>query len=357
MAAQGCTNKPKGKVFNMEFKGYKKGINLGGWLSQCGNNYNEKHYSEFISEKDIERIAGMGLDHVRLPIDYNVIRTEDGCFIESGFAHIDECIEWCGKKGLNILLDLHKTCGFVFDDAQYCSFFTDERLQDYFVQLWEEIARRYGNRPNIAFELLNEVTSREFAEPWNRIIDRTIKAIRKIALETKIVVGGIFNCSIYGLTLLERPQDENIVFTFHCYNPLLFTHQGAYWVDRLPSDFRINYPGRASDYKELSSKFFGDDFTGDYNGYEKELIGSDFFEKLFAPAVEAAEKFGVPVYCGEYGVIDIADPESSLSWYKDINAAFEKLGISRAAWTYKEMDFGIIGKHYESVYDGIVKAL
>ena len=64
-----------------EFTGYKKGVDLGGWLSQCGEgNYTEERFNTFIVEKDIERIASWGADHVRLPVDYNVIQNEDGSF-------------------------------------------------------------------------------------------------------------------------------------------------------------------------------------------------------------------------------------------------------------------------------------
>lgn len=340
-----------------EWKGFKKGINLGGWLSQCNGNYNERHYTEFITEKDIERIASMGLDHVRLPIDYNVIQNEDGSLIESGFAHIDRCLAQCEKNGLNVLLDLHKACGFVFDDKTYCGIFSDEKLQNYFIFLWEELARRYGNRENIAFELLNEVTALEFADPWNRISSRAIQAIRKIAPETKIVLGGIFNDSIYGLTLLEPPFDENTVLTFHCYSPLVFTHQGAGWVENMPADFRISYPQPANRYADQSAKMFGGDFAGEFSPFGEKTVTSEYFEAMFEPAVELAEKYGLPLYCGEYGVIDQADPESTLRWFRDIHAAHEKYGIARAVWSYKEMDYGLIDPHYEKIYQELIRLL
>ena len=49
----------------------------------------------------------------------------------------------------------------------------------------------------------------------------------------------------------------------------------------------------------------------------------------------------MPLYCSEYGVIHQADLESTLHWYQTISAVFEKHHIGRAAWTYKEMDFGL----------------
>ncbi|MBP3542054.1 MAG: cellulase family glycosylhydrolase [Clostridia bacterium] len=340
-----------------EFKGFDKGVNLGGWLSQCLDHYNEEHYSTFILEEDIQKISSWGLDHVRLPVDYNVIQTDDGQFIESGFAHIDRAIAWCEKYGLNLVLDIHKACGFVFDDASYCSFFTDEKMQDLFVQLWQELARRYGNKQNVVFELLNEVTAREFAEPWNRIAKRTMAAIREIATETKILIGGIFNSSIFGLTLLEAPFDENVVFTFHCYSPMPFTHQGAHWIATMPADYRMGYPVTAAEMNACSQKIFGDDYYAEYESLGDDMLSPAYFEKMFATALEVSRKFDVPLYCGEYGVIDLADADSTLRWYKDIHAALVNHNIPRAAWSYKEMNFGLSGAHYAPVLSELLKAL
>ena len=74
----------------------------GGWLSQCSE-YSEQHYNTFISENDIKTISKWGLDHVRLPIDYNVLEDEDGNIIENGYAHINDCITWCRKYGLSLI--------------------------------------------------------------------------------------------------------------------------------------------------------------------------------------------------------------------------------------------------------------
>ena len=76
-----------------EFEGYSKGINLGGWLSQCC--HTKEHYKSFINESDIAKIAKWGFDHVRLPIDAELVMDQSGSFIEDGFSYIDSCISWC----------------------------------------------------------------------------------------------------------------------------------------------------------------------------------------------------------------------------------------------------------------------
>lgn len=49
----------------------------------------------------------------------------------------------------------------------------------------------------------------------------------------------------------------------------------------------------------------------------------------------------VKLYCGEYGVIDLASPVDTIKWYQAIHAIFEKYEIGRAAWTYRGKDFGL----------------
>lgn len=340
-----------------EFTGFKRGVDLGGWISQCVNNdYSERHYSAFITEKDFDTIAGWGLDHVRLPFDYNVIMTDSGEFIESGFKHIDFCVGECEKRGLNVVLDLHKTAGFVFDNTDCFDFFDSAELQELFTKLWLEMTRRYGERKNVVFELLNEVTDEAVAGKWNKILARTIGEIRRLNNDIRIIIGGINNDSIYGLTLLEKPDYDNIVFTFHCYEPLLFTHQKAYWVPEMPSDYTIEYPVPEKTLLEESKRLFGNKYLDGLSD-SPAPISTEFFEKLFKHACEIAEKNDVPLYCGEYGVIDRAGTQSTLNWYKDIHAAFEKMGIARAAWNYKDKDYGLIGEHYADIREELIKLL
>ena len=61
-----------------KWDGYQKGINLGGWFSQC--DYSEERFSSFITEDDFREISKWDLDHVRIPIDYQLVETDDGEF-------------------------------------------------------------------------------------------------------------------------------------------------------------------------------------------------------------------------------------------------------------------------------------
>ncbi len=308
-------------------RGFFKGVNLGGWLSQC--DYSEDRLNNFIKEEDIATISSWGLDHVRIPIDYNVLENEDGTYKADGFARVDKALEWCSKYNLNAVLDLHKTAGFSFDFGEKeAGFFDSEKLQERFCRLWEEIARHYGNRSeHVAFELLNEVTDAAFIDTWNRVSNECIRRIRAIAPDTIILVGSYYNNSACAVKDLAAPYDDKVVYNFHCYDPLKFTHQGAYWTDAINKEDRFSFAESG--------------------------ITCEFFEEFFASAIEAAKKNNTELYCGEYGVIDVVSPEDTVEWYKTVHRVLENHGIARAAWSYKEMDFGLS----DARLDGVRKEL
>ena len=280
--------------------GFGRGVNLGGWMSQC--DYSRERLDRFITEEDIARIASWGLDHVRLPLDYNVLENEDGtAFFEEGFERVRRAYGWCRQYGLNLVLDLHKTAGFSFDEGEReTGFFSSEALQERFFRLWEKIAQ-------------------------------CIRRIRRIAPNHLILVGGYHNNSAHAVPALNPPADARVLYNFHCYEPLAFTHQGAPWVPQLDQAARP--------------------------GFEEMNLPGDFFDRLFAPALEAAEKNGTELYCGEYGVIDRAAPEDTVRWFRMIHECFERHGIARCAWSYKEMDFGLSDRRLDGVRHELLSLL
>ena len=65
----------------------------------------------------------------------------------------------------------------------------------------------------------------------------------------------------------------------------------------------------------------------------------------------------MPLYCGEFGVIENVESSEAIKWFKAINAVFEKHDIGRAVWSYKEMDFGITDKRFDDDCDELIKYL
>lgn len=310
--------------------GFYRGVNLGGWLSQC--DYSRERLDHFITEKDMDVIAGWGLDHIRIPIDYNVLENEDGTMKQDGFDRIARAIGWAKKRNLKVVLDLHKTAGFSFDkDEGEGGFFENAVYQERFFRLWEAMAKAFCDPGDIAFELLNEVTDKDYIDSWNRIAAECVRRIRKDAPETLLLVGSYWNNSPAAVRDLDDPADDRVIYNIHCYDPLPFTHQGAHWVSQLDINARVSF--------------------------EEAGITEQLFEDNFASAIETAQERGTALYCGEYGVIENATPEDTVRWFKTIHTVFERHEIARSAWSYRQMNFGLSDARLDGVRDELIRYL
>ena len=175
------------------------------------------------------------------------------------------------------------------------------------------------------------MTDESVISTWNRIVKTCIRRVRALAPDTLILVGSYHNNAPYAVKDLDAPADEKVVYNFHCYDPLVFTHQHASWVRHMDVDHDMTF--------------------------EQAALPADYFDRQFAPAIEAAKRYGAMLYCGEYGVIDKAAPEDAVKWFRQIHETFERYGISRSAWSYKEMDFGLSDARLDNVRDELVKLL
>ncbi|MBQ7849807.1 MAG: cellulase family glycosylhydrolase [Clostridia bacterium] len=310
-----------------------RGVNLGGWLSQC--DYSAERLNHFIGAEDFAVIAGWGLDHVRIPVDYNVLEDEQGGYDAPGWERLSFALAECEKHGLKAVIDLHKTAGFSFDQGENESgFFDSEAYQERFFRLWEEIARHFGHLSDrVVFELLNEVTKPEYIGAWNRISCEAIRRIRVYAPNTYVLVGSYHHNAAYAVKELAAPLDDRVVYNFHCYAPMEYTHQGATWIPdpAFPQDRRIAF--------------------ADCGATEA------YFEELFSTAIEAAERNHTGLYCGEYGVIDVVPAEDALKWFRTINSVLDRHGIARCVWSYRRMDFGVSDPYWDEHRDELLKYL
>ncbi|MBN1319160.1 MAG: glycoside hydrolase family 5 protein [Anaerolineales bacterium] len=334
----------------MDKKSCRIGVNLGGWLSQYPE-LSQEHFNAFIQAHDIRRIADWGFDHVRLPVDYPVVEDDrnPGAYRESGLDAIEYCLEWCRENDLNVILDLHKAPGFAFDALDESTLFESESVQKRFINLWRALADRFQGRYGdlLAFELLNEIMLPD-RKPWNTLAGQVVDMIRAIDRQRLIVIGSNCYNAANELKNLAIPDDPNVLFTFHCYEPFTVTHQKAYWVKALVEyDRHVEYPGQADglgiflqehpDYQFQLDKEVGKRFDKAY------------LQAALQPAVDFNNSTGQAAYCGEFGVYEIASIATRLSWTRDLVSLLNENGIGRAYWTYKALDFGLVDRNGEVV--------
>ncbi len=325
------------------FPGFECGMGIGGWLT----NYkrvqlvNEKHkflistgdlehFDTFITEKDLANIASMGFDHVRLGFDQVVLEEKPYEYRESAMTLIENFLKWAKAYNLNVVLNLHKAMGNYCDMPQEISLFDDAELQRRFISLWMELERRFADYPNVAFELLNEVRNID-PQKWNKLADSTISALRKKNSSRKIIVGPVAWSSANRLKDLKVWNDPNVIYTFHFYEPLVFTHQrGILFPSFLAYNRIMNYP---SDVKPYAEYF---EFIGQRNPFAGlEKIDKDILKRLLLPALEFLKRNpGKILWCGEFGTIRHAPLQSRENWMDDVISILVENNIPYCVWNY-----------------------
>jgi len=325
------------------------GVNLGGFLSQVKDNiFDETHINSFITEKDLITIKKWGFNCIRLPVDYIFFEIEPYKYDEKRLKKIDEMVKLSQKHNLNIILDLHKTSGHSFalkerDNNDIWDEKSENRKR--FLAIWSMFSKRYKNFSNMIYEILNEPVAPDY-ESWNKLCDEAIEVIRQNDKEHNIII----ESNMWGRPVcfegLKKFNDEKIIYSFHFYEPIVVTHQMAYWTPFVVFDIYrkyVKYPGRPQDIAGAKEKLQQKDkkFAGFLDGQDKEWNINEL-EKLIKPVFDFRDKYNVPVFCGEFGCIVTADPQTRKNWTNDLMFIFKKHQISWTYWSYKNMDFGIV---------------
>src|SRR5262249_18316631 len=97
---------------------------------------------------------------------------------------------------------------------------------------------------SVAFELVNEPNGNLEPGKLNRILNDALKIVRATNPDRIVLLDPYFWASAEHLAELEVPTgDPNLVATFHCYTPILFTHQGAQLMGPEYQTTGIVFPG------------------------------------------------------------------------------------------------------------------
>ena len=324
---------------------FRHGMGIGGWLT----NYKRfnvlssdrrmkitvgdmEHFESYITEKDVAYIASLGMDHIRLGFDQIVLEEAPYQYRAEIFSILHNFVGWCHKYGLGIVLNMHKALGNYCDILEEKGLMQDAELQNRFVALWLKLEEEFSDDNSIMFELLNEVVNAT-AEEWNELADCAIRAIRNVNKDRTIVVGCTEWNNPPALPKLRVWDDENIVYTFHCYAPYEFTHQrGVLQADALFYNRNMPYPcddiDRYRDYHRV--------VHNNYDAYST-LTAMDrcFLLDYMRPAKEWLDAHPDKIlWCGEFGTIRHANIEWRENWMRDVISILKEWDIPYCVWNY-----------------------
>ena len=235
-----------------------RGVNLGGWLLWEGwdfskgfdltentidesladlasqpavDSFHEKMYANFIAEADIKAIADAGFNSVRLPINYRILEDDNNPYVykDSGWALIDQLLDWCEKYGVYVILDLHAVPGGQSAMPPSNTNITEARLwsspeyRSRTIALWKAIASRYKDREIVAgYDLLNEPLLAN-GEKLVSFYQQLIASIREVDPYHMVILEGTEYSGNF--SMFSGPLSQNQVYGFHMYNWVIDNRQ------------------------------------------------------------------------------------------------------------------------------------
>ena len=318
----------------------KRGINLSHWLSQRGDFC--PPMEEGMHEADFMQISRDGFDHVRLPVDEEVLWQENGEKNATAFACLHNGIRWALQNDLRVIVDLHIVKSHYFNagfEGKQNRLWSDMSEQEHFMQLWKDLSQELRQYPvaGLAYEIMNEPTAPSH-DDWNKLIQKVYNVIRTSEKERVIVIGSNMWQGVDTFKYLEVPRgDSNILLSCHFYEPFLLSHYRASWTEFGNYAGGVHYPGylvSKEEYQMLSEadKKIATRWLFPWN---KETLAS-----FLIKAKTVADEMGLNLYCGEFGIYEKAPQEEALRWYTDVIDVFDRMNIAWAKWDYKG-GFGI----------------
>ena len=310
-----------------------RGVNVTRWFCYQGGPGTPEHFQTYMKPGDFATMRRLGVHFVRLCLAPETVY-DAGKSRAEAMPYVDMGVERLQKEGLAVVLDLHDNGQLKLDTTGDGPAFTS---------FWEGMARRYKGKGYDAtvFELMNEPVFEKNPEAWWALQSKTVAAIRAIDPKRTILVTGTGYGGIEPLTKLPVLPEKNLVYSYHCYDPFWFTHQGATWAGEAPKGIKgLAFPANGANANEVASKMTKpyDDYVRDYG---KRGEGAAYLLGRLKLATDWGKAHGVPVVMGEYGSYPpVAPPESRARWFTAMRQAIATLGARNCLWGYDD-GFGL----------------
>ena len=235
---------------------------------------------------------------------------------------LDWAINGATRAGLMVIVDEHD-----FDKCSDAPDLCREKLTAFWRQVGHHL-RKSGS--NVLFELLNEPHGKLDAAAWNALLRDLIPVVRRDNPTRTLVIGPTEWNSFHRLDALELPEkDRHIIVTFHYYDPMRFTHQGASWVPALAHVSGVTC----------------------CTAEERARIDADFDQ--VAAWSRAHDR---PILLGEFGAREGGDMDSRVAWTSAVARSAERHGFAWAYWQF-DGDFIVYDMKKDDWVRPILKAL
>jgi endoglucanase len=357
----------------------KRGISLDIWVtwpdeSKWGDAKVMLPFPEWrksVGEKELANLKAAGFDFVRMPVDPSPFLSKKSASLRDKlFEEIAASVDLVTKSGLKVIVDLHALPAGGNRTIGTSEILKDEMLFEAHTALAKRMAAMLTDHipESVALELFNEPTidcEDEGTNDWPAKLKALHTAARSATSKLTLILSGACWGGSEGLAKLSPKEfaDDNIIWSFHSYDPFILTHQGATWTgDFTPHVYGLPFPLHETDkaklevtLDEIRARIKNDAPKSRRSGHlaylDEEIAKIDTEEGLtremdkpFAIVAKWAEKNGVQpsdIVLGEFGMIrqEYGNPvltpgKVRAAYVKAMAERAEAAGFMWSVWSY-----------------------
>ena len=186
------------------------------------------------SAGDLRELSAIGFDFVRIPVDPGPFAAFVGESRRELVRQVLAAVDAALAAGLGAIVDLHPNEATHHWTTRF--FATDPDGRARYRDLIEALAEPLGRRDpaRVALEPMNEPPQACGAAEWAELQATMTAHARSAAPGLTLVLTGACGGMVPGLEGLTPLPDANTLYSFHLYEPYLFSHQGAVWMTGEP---------------------------------------------------------------------------------------------------------------------------
>ena len=346
---------------------------------------------------ELKALKDDGFDFVRIPVDPSIFLSDKSAALHDQlYDSVFQSVKMAEDAGLNVIVDLHWLPGSSTRPIGTSEVLKDDAIFENYLAFTRHIAQSIAHESSerVALEPFNEPTidcDSDGTNDWPKKQKQVFAAARASAPNLTLILTGACWGGADGLTKINPADypDDNLMWSFHSYDPFIITHQGATWTgDFMPHVYGLPFPLYETSKPELDkildtirerikANAPADKVSGHLAYLDEQIALIATKEGQEAEMGQASDKVAgwakqnsidpSTIILGEFGIIRqeyqnpvvIAGPVRA-AYYKAQMERAERHGFAWSLWSYGG-PFGVVeefeGRKSETDVIDMVKAL